>query len=103
LINAVLGAWLFLSAVMWPHTPAQRTNAWVVGMLVVTAALAGLTGRKAGRMVNAALGAWLIISAILLPRMMPATFWNHLIVGAALAFFAMVSNLAELRRRQASV
>jgi hypothetical protein len=104
LINALLGLWLFLSAVMWPHTPAQRTNAWVVGMLAVTAALAGLTGRKAGRLINAALGAWLIISAILLPRLSPATFWNHLLVGAALALFAMVSHLPELRRgQQASV
>jgi len=103
LINALLGLWLFVSAFLWPHTSAERANAWIVGMLAVTAALAGLAGRKAGRLVNAALGGWLIVSALLLPRMRPATFWNNLIVGAALAFFAMVSHLPELRGRQASV
>jgi len=103
LINGLLGAWLFLSAVLWPHTAAQRANAWVVGMLAVTAALAGLTGMKGGRMLNAALGGWLILSAVLLPRTSAATFWNHVIVGAALAFFAMVARLPDIRRRQASV
>ena len=103
MINALLGFWLFLSAVMWPHPPDQRTNAWVVGLLAVTAALAGLSGKKAGRMINAVLGGWLILSAILLPRMTRATFWNHVLVGAALAFVAMAAHIPDLRRRQASV
>lgn len=102
-LNALLGLWLFFSAFLWPHTPVERTNAWVVGMLAVTAALVGLSGRKVGRLVNGALGGWLVISAIMLPRLTPATFWNHLAVGAALAFFAMVARLPDIRSRRASV
>lgn len=102
-VNAVLGFWLYLSAFLWPHMPAQRASAWVIGMIVVTAALAGLSGLRAGRLVNAALGAWLIISALLLPQTRPATFWNHILVGAALAFVAMASRLSDLRGRRASV
>ena len=103
LINALLGLWLFVSAFLWPHTSTQRTNAWVVGMLVVSAAVVGVTGRIVGRLVNATLGAWLILSAILLPRTSPATFWNHLLVGAAVAFFAMLARLSDLRSRRASL
>ena len=103
LINATLGLWLFLSAFLWPHTPVERTNAWVGGMMAVTAALVGLSGRKIGRLVNGALGGWLIVSALLLPRFTAATFWNHLLVGAALAFFAMVARLPDIRSRRASV
>jgi hypothetical protein len=103
IINAVLGTWLFWSAFLWPHTPTQSMNAWVVGMLAVTAALLGLSGRIVGRLVNAVLGAWLIVSALLLPRVSVATFWNHLLVGAGLAFFAMLARLPDVRGRRASV
>jgi hypothetical protein len=99
----VLGLWLFVSAIVWPHTPAQRVNAWVVGVLAVTAALIALRGKKLGRYVNAALGGWLILTALLLPRMTQATFWNHLLVGAAMAFFALVADLGALRQRRADV
>jgi hypothetical protein len=88
---------------MWFHTPVQRTIAWAVGILAVMAATAGFSGRKALRLINAALGGWLVISALLLPHAKAATFWNHLMVGAALAFFGMMSRLSEIRSRQASV
>lgn len=65
--------------------------------------IAGLAGMKSGRLVNVVLGAWLIVSALLLPRIRPATFWNHLLVGFALALFALTSRLSELRSRRADV
>ncbi len=102
LINALLGAWLFLSAFMWSHLSAQRTNGWVVGLLTVAVALAGLSGTN-GRIVNAALGGWLMISAILLPRLMPATFVNHVVAGAAIVFVALVARLPEVRSQRARV
>jgi hypothetical protein len=103
LVNAVLGLWLFTSAFLWPHASAQRVNAWSVGIVAVTAALAGLGRTKAGRYVNAAAGAWLMISALFLPRLSPATFWNHMIVGFGLVLFAMASNLSMLRGRRADM
>jgi len=103
LVNVLLGLWLFLSPFLWLHSPAQRVRAWTVGILVVGAALAGLAGLKAGRLVNAALGGYLIVSALFLPRTLSATFWNHLLVGFALALFAFTSRLTELRGRRADV
>ena len=38
LVNALLGVWLYLAAFLWPHTPLERNNAWVSGIVAVTAA-----------------------------------------------------------------
>src|SRR4051794_27102433 len=103
IVNAVLGLWLYLSAFAWPHTPFERANAWISGIIAVTAALVGLRHTKIGRYVNAAIGAWLIVSAVLMPGIRAATFWNHLIVGFALAFFAMASSLPAVRARRADI
>jgi hypothetical protein len=98
-INAILGLWLFMSAFAWPHGRAQFTNATVVGMLAVTMALLGLGGRKWPRLSNVALGGWLILSSLFLPRVSVATFWNHLVVGLAMALVGASPDLRHLIRR----
>ncbi len=98
-INAGLGLLLFFSTFLWPHTYGQRVTGWLVGALAVTAAVAGTTGRAWGRSLNAALGGWLIVSALLLPRFRVATFWTEIVVGFGLVFFAMLPNVALVRRR----
>jgi hypothetical protein len=103
LVNVVLGFWLYLSAFAWSHSAFERANAWVSGIVVVTAALVGLRDTKAGRYVNTIVGAWLILSALLLPRLRVVTFWNQLIVGFALALFALAPSLSTLRTRRADV
>lgn len=103
LVNALLGVWLYFSAFLWPHTRFERTNAWVSGIVAVTAALVGLRSFKVGRYVNALVGAWLIVSALFMAKATPGTFWNHLVVGFALALFAMVPSLSSFRTRRADV
>ena len=99
--NIALGLWLFVSSFLWPHTPAQLHNAWVVGIIVVTAGLIGISGVHWPRHVNAACGGWLIVSALFLSRGGGATFWNHVIVGFALAVFGMSPSIRDFRRRAA--
>jgi hypothetical protein len=103
LVNALLGVWLYLSAFLWPHTPLERTNAWVSGIVAVTAALVGLRSFRVGRYVNAVVGAWLIVSALFMPNATTGTFWNHMLVGFALALFAMMPSLSSFRTRRADV
>jgi hypothetical protein len=103
LVNAVLGFWLYLSAFAWSHSTFERANAWISGIVVVTAALVGLRDTKAGRYVNVLVGAWLILCALLMPPLRAATFWNQLIVGFALALFALAPSLSALRARRAEV
>jgi hypothetical protein len=103
LVNVSLGFWLYLSAFLWPHTHFERSNAWVCGIVAVTSALLGLRAVRVGRYVNALVGAWLIVSALFMRRSMGATFWNHLLVGFALALFAMLPSLSSFRTRRADV
>jgi hypothetical protein len=98
-VNALLGLWLFLSAFLWPQPFQQRVFSWSIGIMVVTAALLGAAGVKLGRYLNAIFGAWLILSSILRPGLDRVTFWNYLLVGAALVLFALTASLHGLRRR----
>jgi hypothetical protein len=100
---AVLGVWLFFSAFLWPHGSAQFHNAWITGVLAVTAAMAGLHGGgRVGalpRHVHAALGGWLLVSSLLMQGTTSGTFWNHVFVGFGLLFFGVSPSLRAADRR----
>jgi hypothetical protein len=97
-LNAALGFWLFISAVLWTHEWHQRTNAWIVGALIVVLALTGLTGAAWARVGNLALAGWLIVSTLLWPRASVLTFWNQMLVGLLVALLAAAPRLRMLRR-----
>jgi hypothetical protein len=86
-INLVLGIWLFLSAFIWTHTPAQFNNAWIVGLASALAAAIAMRADEL-RCVNLLLAIWLLISAWGLRTITPATFWNDVIVGIAMLLAA---------------
>lgn len=94
-MNLSLGLWLFLSSFLWPHSTPQLVNAWIVSILAVTAALAGLEGRHRDRYLNLALGVWLLLSSVLLPGTDVATAVNHVLVGAGLAAFASMERIGH--------
>lgn len=97
--NIILGAWLFLSAFLWPHTPAQMTNTWVLGALCMAFALVGLV-LPAARYLNTALSLWLFASAFVLPTRSAATVWNNALVAIAIFLVSLVpgEGLAGVRR-----
>jgi hypothetical protein len=91
--NIVLGTWLFLSAFLWPHSYAQVTNTWVVGLLVVALAVVSLRVPQA-RYMNAILAVWLFLSAFALPTLRMATVWNNALVAIAVFFVSMLPGYA---------
>jgi len=95
--NAVIGLWMLVSPFFWLHTRFQRLNAWVVGIVVVSAALAAGRGHRLGRTVNALLGAWLIISGLLPLGQRPSIVWNQVVCGFFLVLFATADSLRALR------
>jgi SPW repeat-containing protein len=99
-MNLSLGMWLFLSAFLWPHGRPQTINAWAVGIMAVTAALAGLDAHPRARCVNVALGLWLIVSAFLLHPTRPVTAINHVVVGAMMALFGSLRRIGHEPRTQ---
>ncbi len=97
--NAILGVWLFFSAFLWPHGRQEFVNAVTVGILAVTLAVFGLSGRRWPRYLNITLGVWLMLSDLFLSRAIGATFWNHLLVGLGLVVFGVAPATWQRRRR----
>ena len=88
LVNVVLGIWLVISAFAWPHSEAQRMNAWILGVLCVAFALAALFEPTA-RYLNTVLSAWLLVSAWALPTVSLGTMWNSALVAIAIFFVSL--------------
>jgi len=86
--NALLGAWLFLSAFAWEHGPAQFANTWLTGIAVVAIALIAMAAPNA-RYFNTAAAIWLFISTFALPGDGP-TRWNNAIVALLIFAFSLV-------------
>lgn len=96
LVNLVLGIWLFISAFAWTHTPASRTNAAVVGVLIVLVEVFAAR-QPIIRGFNLALAFWLAASTLLLAHATDVTIWNNLVVAAGILLFAL---MPSQRRRQ---
>ncbi len=88
-MNLVLGAWLFVSAFLWTHTPADRVDDWLVGLAIVVFSVVALTA-PAARWVNTAVSAWLFVSAFALPHVHAGTRWNEVLVGLFVFFISIV-------------
>ncbi len=88
-INVLLGIWLFVSAFLWEHTGAERTNTWILGVLCFMFALAAMRASTA-RWLNTALSIWLFISVWALPHDNLATMWNNALVAIVVFLLSLV-------------
>jgi hypothetical protein len=89
-IDVALGAWLCVSAFLWPHGLAQFLNASLIGAMIAADALAALRGHERARVGNRALAIWLFVSNLLLPGTSLATAWNHSLVAVMVFLLSMV-------------
>lgn len=96
-LNVILGIWLFISAFVWPHTSAQMTNTWILGVLAVVFALIAWFAAPPARFLNTLLAIWLFISAWALPRVSVGTVWNNVIVAILLFIFSLVPGATPTR------
>ncbi len=99
-INVLLGIWLFISAFVWGHDPAQRTNTWILGVLCVVFALIAMSTAPV-RYLNTALAIWLFISVWALPHHVLGTMWNNALVAIAVFILSLVPGPREERLTQA--
>jgi len=88
-VNALLGIWLFLSAFVWPHDSAQRTDTWILGILAVVFSFVAMRV-PAARFANTVLAIWLFVSAFALHHAVAGTVWNNAIVAVAIFFLSLV-------------
>jgi hypothetical protein len=91
IVNVVLGAWLFVSAFLWPHSGSQLTNTWICGLLAGAFALIAMKVEEV-RFLNTALSIWLFIAAFALPTYAAGTIWNNALVAIAMFIVSLVPN-----------
>ena len=87
-INICLGLWLFVSAFLWQHSPAQYTNTWLCGVVGVMLAFLAVA-YPAVRYLNTLLAIWLFISVFTIGERSIATTWNNALVAAAIFFISL--------------
>ncbi|KYF83465.1 hypothetical protein BE20_40400 [Sorangium cellulosum] len=98
IVNVVLGFWLLLSAVLWPHSHAQRTNTWVLGLLCMVFAITAMLA-PAVRYLNTVLAVWLFISCWALPTVSLGTIWNNALVAIAIFIASLIPGHIPTRAR----
>ncbi|HXX65735.1 MAG TPA: SPW repeat protein [Polyangiaceae bacterium] len=89
ILSILLGAWLFISAFAWPHGPAQRMSACILGALCV---VFSILAKKLPwtQYLNTVLAIWLFISAWALPPENVGTLWNNAIVAIAIFVLSLI-------------
>jgi uncharacterized membrane protein (UPF0136 family) len=100
--NGILGAWLFLSAVLLDRTDQQAANVAIVGGVVFVVALVALYRLPLLRFINAALAIWVFMSSWIMHGT-AATVVNDLTVATLIFGFALIPvdvDPAELRAVQ---
>lgn len=104
-LNLVLAAWLIVSPwIVVPTTTAASVNAWVVGAVVLVAAMASMRARRPEdvKWINVLLGAWLFAAPWVLGFATAMNVaWNAWIVGGAIALLALWSASEISARRRA--
>jgi SPW repeat len=91
-LNIAVGAWLFISAFLWPHAANAYANTWLVGLLIVAAAIVAMYVPWV-RWLNTVFAVWLFFSTFAFVHAEPATTWNNAIV----AIVVFVTSLAPGR------
>ncbi len=92
--SVVLGVWLFISAFVWPHSAAQQTDTWILGVLFAVCALVAMSSPQV-RYANTVLAIWLFISVWALPHRNLATMWNNALVAIAVFLLSLVPATGE--------
>ena len=87
-INAVLGAWLCVSAALLAHTPAAATNSLFLGLSIFLVSFLAMGIEGLWRL-NALLGAWAVISPFALGYMNSSAALNDVLVGIAVVAIAL--------------
>ena len=85
----ILGAWFFMSGLIWHHLVAVGSLDWILGLLVVALSIMALRQPRLHGGI-AALGAWILIQSALLPHIREGTVWNERVVGTLVLLLGLV-------------
>lgn len=89
--NLVIAIWLFISAFIWPHADASRTNTWILAVIIGVVSVWAIWTPTI-RWINMAAAVWLFFSTLAIPHYVVGTVWNNVIVSIAVFLLSMVPN-----------
>jgi len=89
--------WLFISAFAWTHTYVNRTNTWIVAILMFAVSIWTMV-TPVVRYANAVLAAWLFVSALAMFAT-AATVWNNVLVAVGVFILAFLPPASESQTR----
>jgi hypothetical protein len=76
LIGIIAGTWLLASAFIWRHSPFQKVNAILCGLLAIGIGILDLYASRA-RVVVAVLALWIFLSAVFSFSINDMTLWSN--------------------------
>ena len=85
----ILGAWFFMSGLIWHHLVAVGSLDWILGLLVVALSVMALRQPRLHWGISA-LGASILIQSALLPHIREGTVWNERVVGTLVLLLGLV-------------
>lgn len=89
LVSALLGAWLFASAFLWPHQDNVRYNDWLCGLLTASSALVAVWA-PAFRKVATGTALLVVFAVVIFGYRTQATRLHDLVVAALVLVLSMV-------------
>jgi hypothetical protein len=76
LIGIIAGTWLLASAFIWRHSPFQKVNAILCGLLAIGIGILDLYASRARALV-AVLALWIFLSAVFSFSINDMTLWSN--------------------------
>lgn len=90
IVNVIIGLWIMVSPERFDYTELEANNYFIVGPLVVTAAVISIWDvNRNVRYFNLFAGVWFLLSPLVLPYETSHAVWNSLASGLLLVFFSL--------------
>lgn len=83
LIGILAGTWLLSSAFVWRHTPLQKVNAILCGVLAIGIAVLDLYAPRA-RYLAGVLALWIFFSAVFTFPIKEITLWSNVLCAVGI-------------------
>jgi hypothetical protein len=83
LIGIMAGTWLTCSALIWRHSPLQKVNAILCGVLAVGIAIVTIYAPRA-RYLAGVLALWIFLSALFTLPIKEMTLWSNVVCAAGI-------------------
>ena len=88
-VSLVIGAWVFISAFVWPHTVGERADTWILGALIFLTSI-GAMYAPGVRFLNTLFAVWLFFATLIIGHTQPGTVWSNCIAAVIVFIMSLI-------------